>query len=297
MVATHYAWSIRRADEIAYPLLRVDDVIWARLLPGRPKGRGLSAVQTLEWIMRRELGGEWTSEMRGGYRAAQLKLSEKIAARRIHPWGTRPGSDQLQLISNDLFSPSDHRSGYRVVVTLHGDLTTDPPHKQWKFEEEYKDDSKWRDIIFFEDKIRREWRAAGRAAPGADQAEAVTATIEPAPKPTSAQPGHASQYFGQDRMVDAEKFGAQPKERRRIRGPVPKTTERVVTAIKDDIRTGYLTVKEGRLFKGSHRALQKDLVERYKCSPGTLYGARDTALLELETPTNSDQTPTNSDKK
>jgi hypothetical protein len=80
----------------------------------------------------------------------------------------------------------------------------------------------------------------------------------------------------------------QPKKRSSTRGPLPKTTERVVTAIKDDIRTGHLPVKEGRLFKGSDRAQQKYLTGRYKCSPATLYGARDIALLELETPTNSD---------
>jgi hypothetical protein len=124
-------------------------------------------------------------------------------------------------------------------------------------------------------------------------------------------------------MVDAEKFGelipepekqddtptetagTQPRERRGTRGPLPETTDRVVTAIKDDIRTGHLTIKERRLFTGSKRAQQKYLTERYQCSSGTLHEARDIALLELETlknsdkktPTNSDETPTNSDNK
>jgi hypothetical protein len=91
---------------------------------------------------------------------AQSRLSKKIAAGRIHLWGRQPGSLQIKQISADLFRPSK----YNVVVTLDGKLSTAEAHKQHEFEEEYKDDSKWHDIIFFEDEIREEWRAAGRAA-------------------------------------------------------------------------------------------------------------------------------------
>ena len=90
---------------------------------------------------------------------AQLKLSVAIAARRINLWGRRPGSSQFKQIPNDLFSLSK----YKVVVTPHGDLSTEPPRKRHEFEEEYKDDGKWHDIKFDEDEIRREWLPAGRA--------------------------------------------------------------------------------------------------------------------------------------
>ena len=67
---------------------------------------------------------------------AQSKLSEAIAARRINLWGRQPGSLQIKQIPNDLFSPSK----YKVIVTLGGHLSTEPPHKRHKFEQEYKDD-------------------------------------------------------------------------------------------------------------------------------------------------------------
>jgi hypothetical protein len=79
------------------------------------------------------------------------------------------------------------------------------------------------------------------------------------------------------------------KKLRGTRGPPPKTTERVANAIKDDIRAGHLTIREGHLFEGSHPALQKNLRAKYKCGVGTLHDARAIALSEFETPTNSDK--------
>src|SRR6478752_5477872 len=108
---------------------------------------------------------------------AQLKLSEAIAARRINLWGRQPGSLQIKQISNALFSPSK----YKVIVTIHGEVSTEPSHKRRKFEEEYKDDSKWHDIIFDEDEIRREWLPAGRAASAHESAK-VAATLPARPK-------------------------------------------------------------------------------------------------------------------
>ena len=146
--------------EITNIKLRRDDLIAAGLLPGRSEGRiGWWAVQTLTWIIRRELR-KWTPEMGKEIKPAQLKLSEAIAARRINLWGRRPGSSQFEPISNDLFSLSK----YKVVVTPHGNLSTEPPRKQHDFEKEYERECGWHDIIFGEDEIRREWLPAGRAA-------------------------------------------------------------------------------------------------------------------------------------
>jgi hypothetical protein len=143
--------------EITNIKLRRDDFI--ALFPGRSEERkGWSANQTLAWIIRREL--EWTPEMGSEIKPAQLKLSEAIAARRINLWGRRPGSAQIEQVSNDLFSLSK----YKVIVTLDGHLSTEPPYKQHAFEEEYKDDRGRHDIRFAEDECRREWLPAGRAA-------------------------------------------------------------------------------------------------------------------------------------
>src|SRR5262245_36854252 len=136
-----------------------DDLVAADLLPGKPEGRkGWWAHQALAWIIRRE-PGEWLPDMGSDIRPTQLKLSEKIAARRINLWGRRPGSSQFEQISNDLFSLSK----YKVVVTLYGDLSTEPAHKRLSFEKAYEKECGWHDIIFDEDEIRREWRPAGHA--------------------------------------------------------------------------------------------------------------------------------------
>src|SRR5262249_42872945 len=121
------------------------------------------ASQVLAWFSWREPweleSGEWPTEMGPEIVAAQLELSEKIAAGRIRLWGRRPGSAEFKQISNDLFSLSK----YKVVVTPHGDLSTEPPRKRPEFEAEYEDDCKWHDIKFDEDEIRAERRPAGRA--------------------------------------------------------------------------------------------------------------------------------------
>ena len=58
-----------------------------------------------------------------------------------------------------------------MIVTLDGELGTEPPRKRHEFEMEYKKDSKWHHIIFGEDEIRREWLPAGRAASAHEPAE------------------------------------------------------------------------------------------------------------------------------
>ena len=144
--------------EIRNIKLRLDDLIAALAREiGRAKrvvGRSDTRVDHSKRI------GEWTPEMGKEIKPAQLKLSEAIAARRINLWGRRPGSAQIEQISNDLFSLSK----YKVIVTLDGNLSTEPPHKQHAFEEEYKDDRGRHDIRFAEDESRREWLPAGRAA-------------------------------------------------------------------------------------------------------------------------------------
>ena len=166
-----------------------DDLIAADLLSGRSEGRkGWWAAQTLVWIIRRELG-EWTPEMGREIKPAQLKLSEAIAARRINLWGRQPRSSQFEQIPTELFSLSK----YKVVVTFHGDLSTEPPRKRHDFEKEYERECGWHDIIFDEDEIRREWLPAGRAAPAYELAEVAEESMpepEPPPEPelTKAEP-------------------------------------------------------------------------------------------------------------
>lgn len=145
-------------------MLRLEDLTAANLLSGRPEGqKWWWASQVLAWFSWREPweleSGEWPTEMGPEIVAAQLELSEKIAAGRIRLWGRRPGSAEFKQISNDLFSLSK----YKVVVTPHGDLSTEPPRKRPEFEAEYEDDCKWHDIKFDEDEIRAERRPAGRA--------------------------------------------------------------------------------------------------------------------------------------
>ena len=177
------------SDEITDLVLRPDDLIAAGLLPGRPEGRiGWWAAQTFVWIIRRELG-EWTPEMGREIRPAQLELSMAIAAGRINLWGRRPGSSQFEQIANDLFSLSK----FKVVVTPHGDLSTEPPRKRHAFEEEYKDDCKWHDIKFDEDEIRREWLPAGcaEAKPEPPVEPPQSPPTEPALSPSEPSAGAA----------------------------------------------------------------------------------------------------------
>jgi hypothetical protein len=179
-----------------------DDLVAADLLPGKPEGRkGWRAHQTLAWIIRREL--EWTPEMGSEIKPAQLKLSEAIAARRINLWGRQPGSLQIKQIPNDLFSPSK----YKVIVTPHADLSTEPPHKRHEFEQEYKDDCGWHDIIFAEDESRREWLPAGRAASAAEP----DSLQPPAPEKSGKRrrrpgprPGAINRFAGADRALFPE---------------------------------------------------------------------------------------------
>ena len=217
--------------EITNIKLRLDDLIAADLLPGRPEGRkGWSAAQTLAWIIRRELG-EWTPEMGKEIRPAQSKLSEAIAARRINLWGRQPGSLQIKQISNDLFSPSK----YKVIVTFYGDLSTEPPHKRHEFEEEYKDDSKWRDIIFDEDESRREWLPAGRAA-SAHESASERPTVSPGPEAES-----------DSALPPAEPKPPAPAERTRSRGPKPGTVKRYASADQELLDEVHRLMSEEKL--------------------------------------------------
>jgi hypothetical protein len=76
---------------------------------------------------------------------------------------------------------------------------------------------------------------------------------------------------------------------RKPRGPLPRTTKRVVNEIKDDIRAGHFTMRERHLFDGERRALQKELIAKYECGTSTLLDALSIVWSELETPTNSDK--------
>jgi hypothetical protein len=224
-----------------------------------------SADQMLAWhLVKQPLKWrDWTEEMHREMPRAQLELRKELGDEKRKAWGIRPGSIEPEQISARLFRSSTE---FTVIVVVDPGGYLAPTRDQrafQKFKDKYKV-PEYCDIEF--DPI---------AADAEDQG-GTAETAETQPK---------------------ERRGARPKKRRGTRGPLPKTTERVVTAINDDIRTGHLTIKEGRLFKGSHRALQKDLKARYECSTGTLRDAQDIVLLELETPTNSDETPTNSDEK
>jgi hypothetical protein len=265
--ATHYAWSIQTADEIAHPVLRLDDVIWARLLPGRPEGRtGLWAHQALAWIIQRE-SEKWSPDMGREIAQAQSKLGEKIAAGRIHLWGRQPGSLQFKQIPNDLFRPSK----YKVVVTLDGKLSTAEAHKQYEFEEEYKDDSKWHDIIFDEDEIRREWRPAGRveaeatpervaaATAAGDQTETVTEVVETAESLSKNQLGATGNPVGRPAEIRKQ---VEAKMRDRLRAGLSP----------DDLRS----------------TKEEVLAATYECKRGVARKARNNVLSEKEFSTNND---------
>ena len=86
---------------------------------------------------------------------------------------------------------------------------------------------------------------------------------------------------------------AADKPARKPPGPPPETTNRVANEIKDDLKVGRFTMREGRLFDGKRRALQKELRAKYKCSASTLLDALSIVLSELS----ELGTPTNSDKK
>ena len=83
-----------------------------------------------------------------------------------------------------------------MIVTPHADLSTEPPHKRHEFEQEYKDDCGWHDIIFAEDESRREWPPAGRAA-SAHEPASEQPTVSPGPEakselgPTASRTGTA----------------------------------------------------------------------------------------------------------
>jgi hypothetical protein len=208
--------------EIANIKLRRDDLIAADRLPGRPEGRiRRGADQTLLWIIRRELRKS-TSEMGKEIKPAQLKLNEAIAAHRINLWGRQPGSSQFEPISNDLFSLPK----YKVVVTLHGNLSTEPPRKQHDFEKEYERECGWHTIIFAEDQIRREWLPAGRAALSdskpksplerpleAESIKPMPATIKESP---AAEPARLVSVKAQ-RQAQATKRKAQRKAKKNSR--------------------------------------------------------------------------------
>ena len=238
---------------------------------------------------------DWTEEMHREMPRAQLELRKELGDEKRKAWGIRPGSIEPEQISGKLFRSSAEFAAI-VVVDPGGYLAPLDPRDQQAFQE-FKDKynvPEWRDIEFDPvDETEQEFpepppnsaandverMAPARAADSEDHGEAAATVAETA----GTQP--------------KERRGTRPKKRRGTRGPPPKTTERVVKAIKDDIRTGYLTTQDGTLFEGSRPAKQENLKARYKCSTGTLRDARDIALLELETPTNSDETPTNSDKK
>ena len=226
---------------------------------------------------------------------AQLELRKELGDEKRKAWGIRPGSiergaDIWQIIS--------------LFGGICGDLVVDPggclapldPRDQQAFQE-FKDKynvPEWRDIEF--DPVDETKQESPRPPP--NSAANDVERMAPARAADFEDHGEAAATVAETAGTQPkERRGTRPKKRRGTRGPPPKTTERVVKAIKDDIRTGYLTTQDGTLFEGSRPAKQENLKARYKCSTGTLRDARDIALLELETPTNSDETPTNSDKK
>jgi hypothetical protein len=79
------------------------------------------------------------------------------------------------------------------------------------------------------------------------------------------------------------------QQRRGTRGKPPDKTQSVAEAIKDDIRTKHFTMREGRLFDGRRKVVQKVLMHRYHCGKSTLLDALGIVRSELKTPTNSDK--------
>ena len=208
---------------------------------------------------------------------AQLKLSEAIAARRINLWGRQPGAPQIGQISNDLFSLSK----YKVVVTPHGGLSTEPLRKQHEFEEEYKDDSKWHDIIFAEDEIRREWLPARRAASAHESTEIAetgeTGTVsESAPRASIAAVDSASEQPtvspGLKELMPgpapAAELPPEPKQpapkkavkQRRRRGPRPGAIDRFAKADRALLPEMTKLIKQQHITAGEAAQLLSDRI-------------------------------------
>jgi hypothetical protein len=210
---------------------------------------------------------------------AEIKLGEVIRAG-VPAWGwPRPSARgkkkqripaahfDPEMIENKALPVSVARPS-KVIVRIDGTVGTAPPQRSADYRGPH-----WEGIEFDSAALRQARRWPTQAADAGDQDRAATAAAA-GTKPK-------------------KRHGTRPEKQRGtrgpLRGPLPKTTERVVTAIKDDIRAGRLTIKEGRLFKGKHRALQKELMADYRCGTGTLRNAQDIALSELksepETPT------------
>jgi len=91
------------------------------------------------------------------------------------------------------------------------------------------------------------------------------------------------------RLDEPARHSKKPRGTRGTRGPEAEVTPRVIMKMMDDLHSGSLTVRQGRLFDGTRRLLQKELMARYACSASTYLNALDTVLSEFQTPTNSDK--------
>jgi hypothetical protein len=278
--------------EITNVELCVIDLIAAGLLPAPAEKARWSAAEAIAHLVK-GVPLPWEAWQRAGASAgeieqAQIDLGELIGVGVVPAWGRpSPRARKEQIPTDDfhadMIEEKAPRAGRRpkVVVRIDGTVGTSPPQRSADYR-----GPRWEAIEVDSAALRH-----ARPRP-------LTTQAEPTPAADSEDHGEAAATVAETAGTQPkERRGTRPKKRRGTRGPPPKTTERVVKAIKDDIRTGYLTTQDGTLFEGSRPAKQENLKARYKCSTGTLRDARDIALLELETPTNSDETPTNSDKK
>jgi hypothetical protein len=246
------------------------DSIAAGLLPAPVERTRWSAAEAIAYLLR-GVSLPWEAWQGAGaspaeIRQAEIDLGELAGAGLLPAWGWHPLERRRRRIPADHFR--DEMIGYKaipvsvahrpkVIVRADGNIGTSPLQRSADYR-----GPRWERIEFDSAALRR-----ARSRPLAPAADAED----------------------QDGAATAAAAGTKPKKRRGTRGPPPKARERVKTAMKNDIRAGRLTIKEGRLFRGGYRVLQKELTAEYACSTGTLRDAQDLALLELkselETPT------------
>jgi hypothetical protein len=111
-----------------------------------------SAAEALSWIIRQQsLGLEhWTTDMGPGIEPAQKGLADAIATGRVGAWGRKQAQPHglVEQVPSDPF----RIQGLEMVVGVHGDMTTLPPHKLNKYK-----GPRWQSIEFEADEIKQTW--------------------------------------------------------------------------------------------------------------------------------------------
>jgi hypothetical protein len=318
--------------------LCLDDLIETNLLPalGRPEGPVERASQPADRAIAYLIMGslvewaDWTPEMIRERERGEIKLGEMICDG-LPAWGQKSLQTPLEQIPRNNFRSemvamkvTPLRSP-KVVVCVDGNVGVSPRHLRpnyigppWCLIE-----VDWAGLKLLRAPAEAEPAPTpptelprvepGRDVDAADAADApVQGTqVKPGgPQLPSAAPERtiAADVGDQAGAITAAVGTAEspPEKRRGTRGPLPETTDRVARELRTGIQEGRYTILDGRLFEGSRRASQKNLIATHKCGKSTLLNALSIVLSELKTPAEtSTKTPdklrpklqTNSDEK